>query len=236
MPFKGNDASPNLSKSIQIHLALSSCCRFETIFQVKQSKPKHHNMNTPISSENKIINKVLRKTFNGLPKYSRLADDNEKSFIDVLSCANYPVPGTTSYGTLGLSDHPVDEVDNTPLGVEFTGCCYSEFDGFINIVATSAFYVINSKYECKPGSILNGVVSMYISSPMKHIMLVTPFTWEKSLETLYLKPKKIVAWLQLIPISDEEMAYATVNENGALEKILESEQIDIFDISRKSVI
>ena len=182
-----------------------------------------------ISTENKAVNMTLRDVLNGVPNYSTFADDEEKNTIDILSCIDSPRIGVTSYGTLGLSDYDMGkEVDSTPLGVEFVGACYSRFDAFSNVLATCAFYIINSNYKCEPGSIFNEIINLYMESQMKHVMFVTPFTWEKELKTLFLKPKKVVAWLQLIPISDAEMAYSTVNGKGALEKVLEKERVYRF--------
>jgi antitoxin YqcF len=190
-----------------------------------------------ISNDNKAISKVLIDAFRGTPKYTRYADEPKKSTIDILSCIDSPWEGITSHGTLGLSDYSIGKVvDNVPLRVEFVSACQSEVDFFPNILATCAFNIINSHFKCEPGSIYTDVVETYAKSPMKHILFTNPFLWEDKLNTLYLQPRKIVAWLLLVPISDEELGYAEVKGTKALEDLFEKEQIDIFDLLRKSVI
>ena len=191
----------------------------------------------PISIENKKINKMLRDVFKDNPKYARYADEKEKSIINVLSCSNSPWEGVTSFGTLGLSDHSTGkQVDGIPLGVELVGACYSEFDFFPNILATCSFNIINSSFKCEPGSIYLNVVEMYVESPVKHILFLAPSIWDKKFETLYFQPQKIVAWLQIVPISDKELDYSKANGTEALENLFAREQMDIFDLSRKSVL
>lgn len=190
-----------------------------------------------ISNDNKTISKVLRDVFRGTPKYTRYADEPEKSTIDILSCVDSPWEGITSHGTLGLSDYSIGKVvDHVPLGVEFVSASQSEFGFFSNILATCAFNIINSHFKCEPGSIYEDVVEMYVKSPMKHILFTTPFHWEDKLHTLYLQPRKIVAWLLLVPISDGELGYVEAKGVKALEDLFEKEQIDIFNLLRESVV
>jgi len=190
-----------------------------------------------VSRENKVINKALRNVFSGDSHYSKYADEEEINTIDILSCSDSPSAGLTSFGTLGLSDYSIGkEIDGVPLGVEFVGTCRSEFNFFPNIIATCAFNIINSKYKCEPGTIFEKIVGMYIDSPMKHILFTNPFVWAKKLETLYLQPNKIVAWLLMVPISDTEYEYSILNSVEKLESLFDKEEIDLFDPFRKSVL
>jgi hypothetical protein len=191
----------------------------------------------PVSDENRKINRMLQDVFGGNRKYARYADEEEKSTIDILSCGDSPWEGVTSYGTLGLSDYSIGKkVNDVPLRVEFVGACKSEFKSFPNILATCAFNVINSKYKCEPGTIYLEVVETYIESAMKHILFSSPSIWDKKLETIYMQPQKIVAWLQVIPISDEEFEYSRAKGVNALEGLFEKEEVDIFDLNRQSVL
>jgi hypothetical protein len=71
---------------------------------------------------------------------------------------------------------------------------------------------------------------------MKHILFTNPFVWAKKLETLYLQPNKIVAWLLMVPISDTEYEYSILNSVEKLESLFDKEEIDLFDPFRKSVL
>ena len=190
-----------------------------------------------ISEDNKIIAKAALAAFGGKPKVAAYWDEADKQSVDLLTCKDQPQKGITSYSTIGLSDSPINrdgvEID---LRVEFVGACSNSVSEFGNIVTTAAFCVINSKWSCSPGVIFPDVVGMYnCSMTLKHLMLVLPFLWEGKLETLEL-PSKKVAWLLLIPISEEEYQYAQVESSSKLEELFEEYQIDIYDIDRPSVV
>ena len=192
---------------------------------------------TEISQDNKIIARAALAAFGGKPNVAAYWDEAEKSSVDLLTCKDQPQKGVTSYSTIGLSDSPINnegvEID---LRVEFVGACSSAISDFGNIVTTAAFCVINSKWPCSPGVIFPDVVGMYnCSKTLKHLMLVSPFLWEDKLKTLKLD-SKTVAWLMLIPISDEEYKYAQVEGSSKLDGLFEEHQIDIYDINRPSVI
>src|ERR1044071_227674 len=89
------------------------CGRYVHVPKIERSMER----NKTISEDNKKINKALREAFKGTPKYSRYADEEEKSTIDILSCVDSPWEGITSYGTLGLSDYSTGkQVDGVQLG------------------------------------------------------------------------------------------------------------------------
>lgn len=69
---------------------------------------------------------------------------------------------------------------------------------------------------------------------MKHVMFVPPFLWEEDLELLEFSNKS-VTWLMAIPISEGELQIAEQYSPDHLQDLLESKQIDIFDIKRESV-
>lgn len=190
-----------------------------------------------VSNEMKQIAKYLASTFGGKSSVFTYGDDNNKSKIAILHSENTPQTGEISYGTIGLCDYDIDlEVDEKPLRVEIVGACISEFKEFGNIISTCAFNIINSGYECYPGIIYPNVVKMYYEDlEMQHIMLVDPFLWDDKLDTLTFDDK-IVEWLQAIPISDFEYAYAKEHGSDALGDLLEKANIDILDLERESII
>ena len=68
-----------------------------------------------------------------------------------------------------------------------------------------------------------------------HLYFSAPFLWEDSLKTLECGTKN-VSWLMVIPISDSELKFLTLNVDDALESLFEKKQIDIFDLNRPSVL
>ena len=189
-----------------------------------------------VSNENKIIAKAAFDAFGGKPSVTKYWDDKNESSIDILSCGDRPYNGVTSYSTIGLSSYSIGyTTDSTPLRVEIVGACASGYDCFRNILASCAFNIINTKFKCYPGAIFENVVEFYMhDSLMRHILFVSPFLWEDRLKTLNFEDKK-VAWLLAVPISEEEFKYAKDKGTDALEELFEEEQIDIFNLNRKSV-
>ena len=189
-----------------------------------------------VSNGNKIIAKTALEAFGGKPSVIKYWDEKKKSSIDILASIDRPYTGVTSYSTIGLNEYSIGYISKeTPLVVEIVGACSSSLDTFPNILASCAFNIINKKVTCYPGAIFENIVEIYIpDNSMKHILFLTPFLWDDKLKTMQLPDKK-VAWLLAIPISDEEFTYAKAKGTEALEELFVETQIDIFDISRKSV-
>lgn len=188
-----------------------------------------------VSEENKVIAKTTLNAFEGKPKVFKYWDENNKSSVDILSCEDKNLKSILSYSTLGLSDFSIGYEENSiPLRIELVGA--SNCDCFPNILATCAFNIINSKFDCSFGTIFKDVVKMYLpESPMKHILFLSPFLWEDKLKTIKFE-KKQVAWLMAIPISEEEKNYADHNGIKALKELFDENQINVFDLERVSII
>ena len=164
-------------------------------------------------------------------------DDQKQEYIDVVICPDKPFDHVISYATIALSDFSIGkEVNGVPLRVEFVGACYDEFDLFPKMVATCAYLIIKEHSTCYPGCIYPDVVSLYMpDSPMKHILFRSPFGWEKDFTSLHF-PNKMVAWLLMVPISDQEYQYSRENGSDKLESLFMDQQINIYDLARKSIL
>lgn len=190
---------------------------------------------TPVSEQNKLIARTVADVFGKKPSVSRYWDAKNKSHVDILVCNNTPSENINSYSTVSLSDFQIGLVDDRHFGVELVTACSSSFTEMPNIVATCAFNVINSDYSIEPGITFPNVIDMYDTNlTMKHVLFVPPFLWEKKFETLILE-QKTVTWLMLVPISESELKFAEQYGSSSLEKIFETEQINVFDLNRNPV-
>lgn len=192
-------------------------------------------MSIKISPENQSIARAILEVFRGTPNVWSYLDENEKSKVDILSCEDVPAKSITSYSTIGLSDFSIDlRSGETPLGLELVGACRTGYEAFPNILATCAFNIINSGYKCRPGAIFQHIVEMYYPGiEMKHILFIPTFGWRREFTTLEFATKK-VTWLCVVPISDEENAYAAEKGVDALESLFEEKQTNIHDLGRRS--
>lgn len=191
----------------------------------------------PVYEENKAVARATLGAFGGKPTVMKYWDDNHVGSVDVLRSEERPQGGVTSYGTLGLSDHSIGlESRGNPLRVELVAACYSVYNVFPNVLATSAFCVINDSHQCRPGVIFHDVVAMYEQSgSMRHAICVPPFLWKGHLSALELRTKT-VTWLMIVPISEQERRYAEGKGSDELEALFECKQIDVFDLHRPSVL
>lgn len=95
---------------------------------------------------------------------------------------------------------------------------------------------MDGKQNYGPGAVISNVISMYYpTSDMKHMWMAYPFLWDDAPHTLTVQ-QKLVAWLQLIPISDKEYQYLLTNGYDALEELFEREQVEVLNLNRKSVL
>jgi hypothetical protein len=189
------------------------------------------------SKDLKTIARTVGDVFGGDWRVHDYSDDSGKTHIDLLSSADRPQKGISSYASLGVSEHPIYKGGRIVRGVrvELVGACASGFPKFANVVATAAFDIIKGKRFVAPGVIFPGAIAEYRRrSPMEHVMFVPPFLWP-DLATLKL-PKKTVTWLMLVPISEAEMKYAIDCGPAKLEKVFGEKHIDIYDIDRPSVV
>lgn len=184
---------------------------------------------------NRMIAKKELEVIGGEPHVYRYWNDIHEKSIDILSCSNRPYSGVASYGTIGLSGCDIGLfVDNKDLRVELLGSCDINQQMFANILASTAFEIMD-KGECTYGSVVSNVLSNYIKdSDMQHVYLMNPFLWERfnTMETQKMK----IAWLLIVPISEEEKNYLIKNGYTELEKKFEQVDIDIFNLNRKSIL
>lgn len=188
-----------------------------------------------MNSVNKEIAKGILKVFNTTPKIIRYANDDNTKITDIVMCNNSPCDGVCSYSTIGLFDTDIGlKNHNVPLRTELLGACDMQMEEFANIISTAAFEIMDSN-TAYPGFILNDIVSLYIkNSDMKHLLLTYPFLWDNINNMNF--EEFTLAWLMLVPVSDNEKAYCESNGLDALESLFEEQQIDIFDLYRKSVL
>lgn len=165
----------------------------------------------------------------------RLYAPGGRDFSDVFRFDDYPVPGVSSYSTVGLSSHPLmDGSREFPGRVEFCGAARSSVSKFANILATAAFDVMDGEFVF-PDRIFRDVVSMYVpDSEMKHLVFMTPYLWGSNLRQ-FDADGRTVAWLQAVPISDGELEYARRHQVRGLLDLMEEREVDVTDFDRAPV-
>jgi len=188
-----------------------------------------------VTEENRLIARTVAEVFGGAPAVHTWWDDEKKNSVDILSSEGSPRAGVTAYATVNLSNTVLTDAPKD-LRVELLGACQSDVEGFPGLLSTCAFNVIEHGALIAPGVIFPDVVATYdLSATLKHILFVPPFFWGEAPATLK-TPKRTVAWLLALPISDAELEHLTANGISSLMDTMEARRPDVFDLNRPSVV
>jgi hypothetical protein len=192
----------------------------------------------PPTDDEKRIARHEAASFGGGFRVQTYWDAPEGHFVDILAAADAPGSGVTSYATIGLSNWPlyINGVEYLTR-LELVGACATTVGAFPNLMSTASMFVIKDRWACYPGAIFPGLVGMYpgLSSTMNDLFFVPPFLWDDGPATLSLG-ERTVAWLQAVPISEAEHGFAERFGTDALMDRFVQAQIDVFDVSRPSLI
>lgn len=184
-----------------------------------------------VTERHKLIANRAAHAFGGTPHVHRYHHDTEALHVDVLRCDDRPDTGVVSYSTIGLSDYD----NGLPTRVELCGACTQRNDKFPNVLASAAFMMMRSGKLLHPGVALKDYVKLYYpDSPLPHLYFTAPFLW-KELNTFQVENLQ-VSWLLAIPISQVEHRYLLQYGDAALERLFEKQQIDFYDLHRRSAI
>lgn len=189
--------------------------------------------------ENKILAKITHKAF-GSQSNARVIEylnDDETLKIPMLICPSHPQQNLTAYATIGLSDYSMYQ-DNCefPTRLEIICVGNTDLNWLPNALSTAAFYIMKERWLCHPGATLVDILDGYAGdSKLKHLYFTSPFLWETDLKTIDLTNKQ-VAWLLAIPITNNEYEYRKQNGDEKFEELMEKNNVDVFDLTRESIV
>ena len=183
-----------------------------------------------------LIISRIQKVFDNPLQFGTFDSDDEQVSVEIIKCPDSPFEGVISYSTLGIYKCPnLLTVDNKELNIEFIGVCDSRNNWFDRILSTCAFAMIKGKVRAHPYEVYQDIISIYQPNiDMKHILLIPPFSLKSDLGMIE-TDKRVITWLMLNPISENE--YSFMQENGS-QKLIEAfvaADIDIYDLYRKSI-
>ena len=188
-----------------------------------------------VTEDNKALALLAVSAFGGTLSVVEYRDVKEILAVDILTCVNTPMVGINQYSTIGLSDYPMyQDTREFPVRLEVVGVCKSTVEWFPNLLASTAFYVMREGWLCCPGAVLQNAIDEYAAGgAMRHLYFTAPFLWADKLASVQLTTKK-VAWLLAVPISEAEYRYCKKYGDRRLEDLLETKEVNFFDIERES--
>lgn len=192
---------------------------------------------TVVSPERKQLARHVISAFGGEARIHEYRNSSGNRSVDILSCRDRPVPGLTSYSTIGLSDHPMKWVAGEfPARLELAGVMITEASYFANVLASAAFTIMNGTAVYHPGTVIPEVVRQHHSTTrFPHLYLTAPFIWKRDLELVECESMS-VAWLLAMPICETEYEYLRARGDALFEKLLSDRSADFSNPDRDPVI
>lgn len=183
----------------------------------------------------KQVARQIVRVFGQTPAIFRYGNADGSKYIDLAVSADLPSAGVCSCATIGLYRTDIGLVHGErPLRVELLAAGPSETEDFLNAVTTAAFEIMEGR-AAYPGFVVQNVVGPYFpESEMRHMLLTHPFLWAGTHS--FSVGDMTVAWLMCVPISENERHYCAKNGLDALESLFEKQQIDVWNLNRKSVL
>ena len=125
--------------------------------------------------------------------------------------------------------------DNKELHIEFMGICDSRNHWFDGLLSTCAFAMIKGKVRAHPYEVYKNIIPIYQPNiDMKHILLIPPFSLNSDLGAIE-TDKRIITWLMLNPISENDYTFMQKNGYQKLIDAFVEANIDIYDLYRNSI-
>lgn len=171
-------------------------------------------------------------------KVAAFYNDDESKSIDIMRCMETERDFTCA--TIGLwnVDLGLQTDDGKALRVELlmAGDDREQTkDAFENILATSAFSIMDHPDLCDFGVVIRDVVKDYVQdTELAHVLLLSPMLWQDYKPLA--EAETTVTWLQVIPITENERVYLQEHSLEELEQVLDDQDADVTDLHRPSCI
>lgn len=194
-----------------------------------------------ISPAEKMIARHLEAVFRCRPRIVAHYEDAGNPFrIGMARVSGYPAHGLVTVATVGTSNSPLFRADGSEhpeTRVEFIASCREgQDDDLVEALFLAACFVGKRGGAAEPGIFLNDLFGRFCpSSPVPQGFLTTPFAYEDILSTRDFAGRR-VTWLQVVPVSTREVAYARIHSTGALESLFEAHGVEWDDLDRASVV
>lgn len=183
-----------------------------------------------------LVLQRLKMVFeNPLQIVTSTSDDGQAS-VEIVKCSDSPFEGVTSYSTLGVYQcQNLLTADDKELNVEFVGICDSKNNWFDGLLSTCAFAMIKGKVRAHPYEVYKNIVPLYQPNiDMKHVLLIPPISLNHELGVIE-TDNRVITWLMLNPISENEYVYMAENGYQKLIDAFVEADIDLYDLYRKSI-
>jgi len=190
----------------------------------------------------RVIRERYRELFGADTAVSRERPElDARLHLDVVRCDGEPAHELTAWATVGLCrlDNGTVLPDGRPLRIELLGVGSRGWTGFAAAFITCSGELSRPGVAARPGAVLRDAfrrVDPTVTTP--HALLVEPFSWtDGQLDRLRRDQQGeavVVAWLQVVPITEAEAALVRDQGVRVLEAALAAAEVPIEDLHRAS--
>jgi hypothetical protein len=139
---------------------------------------------------------------------------------------DFPSPGTTSYATVGLSDHG---------GLELATLAPARYKSIAKALFDVASYVAGGRRTLRPGETFEKVVARYYTKlDVGHWFIRAEAPPGLAIPPVFV-PKREVAWTYAWPITSDELVWRQAVTKHQLAPHLDAAGIRAFDLGRSTV-
>jgi hypothetical protein len=175
----------------------------------------------------------LADTFAASPAFVGCRNSDNGIRIDLAVCESGPDERFTSAGTVTLADH---DAGFDTVRLQIVAIYPRAASAFSRVLGGSALSVVERGWPLRWGAVHPDVLTPYgLSATLEHLYFMPPFSWPAGPTPLTVGDRRI-EWLQAVPISEAERAFAEADGAEALEEKLLEADIDVTDLDRASVI
>jgi hypothetical protein len=156
--------------------------------------------------------------------------------LEVLRIGDCPDPGVVTYASLGLCDVAWPEPGRPR--VELVLVSITDAEVCAQIVANTAFHLMDKRFFPEPGSMVREVIAVLgageVSRRLPHVYFAVPRAWAVALP---LDPgPPAITLVMAVPVSDAEYHHWRQHGTRAFEAALTDAGVDVGDLRRQSAV
>lgn len=156
--------------------------------------------------------------------------------LEVLRIGDCPERGTVTYASLGLCDVAWPETGRPR--VELLLASIRDGDVCAQIVANTAFHLIDKRFFPEPGALVRDVIAVLgagpVSTRLPHVYFAVPRMWDVPLPLDEGPPA--ITCVMAVPVTEAEYQHWRAHGPRSLERALTDSGVDVADLRRPSAV
>ncbi|MBK7707324.1 MAG: suppressor of fused domain protein [Acidobacteria bacterium] len=166
------------------------------------------------------------------------SDRKTSGTLTVVRFADRPFDGVTTYSTVGMSNSllPFDTAREKRIRQELIFAAYDRYDNeqIASFLFTLAEFLLTTKGACCAGDVIGPYSPIVMGSALDSIYATIPVVYDEGFAVLETTiPPTVFVWI--VPIYQSEATIVRTNGWLEFETQLESQDLDLWDLSRMAL-